>query len=325
MVWPFLPLFFFASNERSSFLSNNGLYCAEGESRAAQAALAMKKAAPTGPLFNLSFAQHGVGCAALDFVVSETDDCTPGVTVGYKSAEDREHFLQAEQLALKSFAQQYSLDEQTVALMVACTCAPSSPKLLAAGKNCSALDQITGCWVHSDPYPFGSHPNSLIKNRQLMCDEGPFVRAVRSLSVIKSSPQLAMHFHDNIATTTSGKIGSCCASLNFTQQYPPPDHCYPAMRIWTRSAIGSDAGVKESVWLEGNLTNHYKGGPDDGFVAFAAQHGIDDVDILNNNLGCNCLSTSTVGHQMASECWSGKPSDLPHSPVRDVWPAKAIS
>ena len=58
---------------------------------------------------------------------------------------------------------------------------------------------------------------------------------------------------------------------------------------------------------------------------FGFMQGIDDVDILNNNLGCNCLSTSTVGHQMASECWSGKPSDLPHSPVRDVWPAKAIS
>ena len=141
--------------------------------------------------------------------------------------------------------------------------------------------------------------------------------------MIKSSPQLAMHFHDHIATTATGKIGSCCASLNFTTRFPPLDHCYPPMHIWTRSAIESDAGVKESVWLEGNLTNNYTGGPDDIFVTFGAKHGIDDVNILNNNLGCNCLPTSTVGHQMASECWSGKRSDLPHSPVRDIWPPKA--
>ena len=312
----------FASSDRSSFLSNDGLYCAEGESRSAQAALAMKKSAPTGSLFNRSFAKHGVGCATLNYLLSDADNCTPGVTVAYKSADDRAQFRLAERAALNSFADQYSLDQQTVSLMVACTCAPSSPKLLAAGKNCSALDEVTGCWVHSDPYPFGSHPTSLIKDRQLMCDEGPFVMAVRSLSVIKSSPQLAMHFHDHIATTASGKIGSCCAARSFTEQYPPPDHCYPPMHIWTRSAIASDAGIKESEWLEGNLTNNYQGGPHDGFVSFAAKHGIDDVDILNNNLGCNCLATSSVGRQMASECWSGKQSDLPHSPVRDLWPPK---
>ena len=129
MVWPFPPFLslyaLFASNGRSSFLSNNGLYCAEDESRAAQAALAMKKAAPTGPLFNLSFAQHGIGCVALDDVVSETDDCTPGVTVAYKSAANREGFLKTEGMTLKSFAQQYSLDEESVTLMLVCTCAPS--------------------------------------------------------------------------------------------------------------------------------------------------------------------------------------------------------
>ena len=114
----------FASNGRSS-LSNNGLYCAAGESRAAQAALAMKKAAPTGPLFNLSFVQHGIGCATLDDVVSETDDCTPGVTVACKSVTNREGVLKTEGMTLKSFAQQYSLDEQTVTLMLVCTCAPS--------------------------------------------------------------------------------------------------------------------------------------------------------------------------------------------------------
>merc|ERR1719174_2486718 len=122
----------FASSDRSSFLSNDGLYCAEGESRSAQAALSMKKSAPTGSLFNRSFAQHGVGCATLNYILSDADNCTPGVTVAYKSAEDRAQFRLAEHAALKSFADQYSLEQQTVSLMVACTCAPSSPKLLAA-------------------------------------------------------------------------------------------------------------------------------------------------------------------------------------------------
>ena len=91
------------------------------------------------------------------------------------------------------------------------------------------------------------------------------------------------------------------------------------MRIWTRTPIGGDAGVQESVWVESNLTDNYKGGADDGFARFARRRGIAHVAMLNNNLGCNCLRNSSVGRQMAASCWTGTATDLPHSPVRDWW------
>ena len=109
------------------------------------------------------------------------------------------------------------------------------------------------------------------------------------------------------------------------------------MHIYTRTDINTDAGIKESEWTESNLT---KGDPS-GFWQFARSHWSlvsrswllvpkrplilrarvqDDFEILNNNLGCNCLGPSTVGRQLASQCWpaSGVPT-LPHSPVRDWW------
>ena len=42
-----------------------------------------------------------------------------------------------------------------------------------------------------------------------MCDQGPFLYATRSLATIKASPQLAMHFGDQIAPVN-------CSTLGFT-------------------------------------------------------------------------------------------------------------
>ena len=90
------------------------------------------------------------------------------------------------------------------------------------------------------------------------------------------------------------------------------------MRVWTRTGpIQDDAGVKESIAIEHNLTSG-------GFEQWATELATPRMDtgslaIVNNSLGCNCLNTSSVGQQMAAQCWSGKPTDTPHSPVRDWW------
>ena len=98
------------------------------------------------------------------------------------------------------------------------------------------------------------------------------------------------------------------------------------MRIRTRTPnISTDPGVQEAIWLERNLTNDYNSTSDDGFVAFARARGLRDATVLNNVLGCNCLPESEVGRQMVAQCWSGASTDLPHSPVRDLWPAAARS
>lgn len=92
--------------------------------------------------------------------------------------------------------------------------------------------------------------------------------------------------------------------------------------IYTRTPIATDEGVRESIAVEDMLTCNYTMTPSTcttGFPKFAASHGFDDVPILNNNLGCNCLSNSTAGQEMQKYCWTGAATDVPHSPVRDWW------
>jgi hypothetical protein len=93
--------------------------------------------------------------------------------------------------------------------------------------------------------------------------------------------------------------------------------------IYTRTApIGNDAGIKESIATEVNLTGNYSCSgscTSNGFYTFAQAHwSLDDFTILNNNLGCNCLGPSPVGKSMAAQCW-GAHANTPHSPVRDWW------
>jgi len=293
----------------TSFTSNDGSYCGDGLPRIAESALAIKKASPIGGIYNTSFGIAGKTCASLGYTfVSGEDRCTPGVTVAFKSSDDAAAFEAIEAKALSMFAETYSIPEATARLMVACTCHTESSKLSAARANCSILNSTIGSWVHRDPY--SSSYNGMI------CDEGPFVLATRSLQVLKGSPQLAMHLTDQIAPIS-------CVDQGFPMLDPPVDHCYPPMHIYTRtSPIQNDAGTQEAVGVEGKLTCNYTTTPAScitGFPAFAQKHHIDDVSILNNNLGCNCLGQSTVGKQMAGVCWSGTAGDVAHSPVRDWW------
>ena len=324
-------------------LSNDALLCATAPTLGAVAAsLALRQAPPLGALFNASVAVPTDDCAALGYAVPSNDDDDPclsaatTVSAYHRTVADRAAYRRTLSSALAAYASTNSLALPTVRLLLACACA--SPSTLAARCAPVVAQNYMGCWIHHDPYPFGSHPNSLVPDRRLMCDEGPFVVAVRSLATLKSSPQLAMHLGDQISVmhlgdqisvaSPSTTPTSCCAALGFPYQYPPIDHCYPPMRIRTRTAdIATDEGVNESVWLERNLTNGYNNTPDDGFVAFALGRlkiAPPTAALLNNYLGCNCLPESAVGKQMALECWSGNASaDLPHSPVRDLWPSSS--
>lgn len=285
----------------TSFASNDELYCAEGAQRVAESALAMKKASPLGGLFNASFGHTGVTCEERGYTVSGgPDSCCLGVTVLFRDEADIAAFALSHNNTLKAYGARYGLDDDTVGLMQTCTCQPSSDDYTAAGDRCGALDDTPGCWVHKDPYT----------GAELICDEGPFVFATRALSVLKGSPQLAMHFRDPVRAVD-------CASLGFPVKLDMDDHCYPALRVWTRNSIvgpqgcDGDWGCHESVAVEANLTT---GG---GFGPWAGKQGLDsgEVATLTNELGCNCLVYSSVAGQMGDYC----DSDAKQSPVRDWW------
>ena len=188
-----------------------------------------------------------------------------------------------------------------------CTCHPDSAANRQAGNDCRHLDAVVGSWVHRDPFN-ESYP-------AITCDQGPFIVVARSLAVLKSSPQLAMHLHDQAAPIS-------CAEQGFPERFPPVAHCYPPMHIYTKAPIENDAGMQECETAERRLTCNYTATPEKcttGFMAFADSHSIRDVSILNNNLGCNCLSWSTAAPDYAAMCWSVASSNAPHSPVRDWW------
>ena len=69
-----------------------------------------------------------------------------------------------------------------------------------------------------------------------------------------------------------------------------------ASSFWLKPVVRCGAVVHQ--WVEANLTS---GG---GFIVWAQKtFGGDDVAILNNSLGCNCLARSTVGqHESVQIC-----------------------
>ena len=294
----------------ASFASDDDLLCAESKSvRIAESSLAIFKSQPTGSLFKTSFTALNTSCSDRGFRVMNpaANSCLPStVNVAFRQIGDTAAWKRMEARTLTEYAARFQLSMHQALLMTNCTCHPESAAFVEAGAACQSLTDVVGSWVHRDPY------NQTYDG--MMCDEGPFVLATRSLSVLKSSPQLAMHLQDQIAPIP-------CRAQGYPTLFPPMDHCYPPMHIWTRSPIATDPGVQESVKVEKRLTCNYSqhGCTSGGFVSFAKHHRILDVAVLNNNLACNCLARSTVGKQVKGACWSGRQSDGPHSPVRDFW------
>jgi len=276
----------------SSFVSNSGFYCAEAPARVAEAALATFKAGPFGTLFNASFAHAGESCASRGFGLAAGEDpCFPGLQVFYLSQHGRIVMAVSIPTAQDNYGRLYGISAETVQLMTQCTCHPQSQVARATGDACSALDSVQGSWVHRDP----------ADDSELMCDQGPYVVAARALATLKSSSQLTMHRFDRVAP-----VG--CSELGFPVEFPPIDHCFPPMRIWTRTAIDTDAGIQRAQTVEEQL---FSGGAE----ALARLYHLDPL--LVNEAGCNCLPQSSVGRSSAARCAELGPAG--RSPVRDFW------
>jgi len=119
--------------------------------------------------------------------------------------------------------------------------------------------------------------------------EGPFSHAVYSLASLKASIQLPMHAFDQVQAFN-------CTAFGFTEMYNQPDHCYPKMRLWTKTApIHLDAGIKESNEVEDHLFRS------NDFVSWA-QKEHRNARVLHTTPGCNCVPDSEVGKRNAPTC-----------------------
>lgn len=278
--------------DESSFVSNDGLVCAQAASRTAEGALAVRKAGPRGLLYNTTQAAN-TSCEALGYrLAAGNDSCYPGVQLFVRAEEDRPEVEAADAAALRGFAARYSLDVEQVALLAACACHPQSSAARAAKSRCPELDAVPGAWVHHDPSD----------GRELMCDEGPLLDATLALATLKSSAQLSMHQHDQVAAAT-------CRSLGFRELFPPDDHCFPRMHLWTRRGLDVDEGVDTAQRIEGELF----GG---GFQRWAEARGL-NTWILTGVPGCHCQPGSSVRAGLGKVC--EYPELRP--PIADWWQA----
>mmetsp|Transcript_10314 Transcript_10314/g.30258 ORF Transcript_10314/g.30258 Transcript_10314/m.30258 type:complete len:325 (+) Transcript_10314:69-1043(+) len=285
--WPADP------SGRSSFVTDDGLRCAEGPHRELQAALATYKAKPIGKLYVKAKGERGVTCQSRGYGVDLKGDlCDPNVWIYVKQESDAQTHQRAEDQALLEWRTRWGVDQTTAILMDACGCHPDSESVEYRGNQCIMLDESMGAWVH----------HSDVDGHELMCDQGPFVYALRALAVMKSTAQLAMHVDDQIAPKT-------CPQLGFPEVFPKLDHCFPKMNIASRTEISHDVGIQESGEVEGRL---FKG----GFLEYAKMHSL-DAEVLNSVAGCHCLPNSEVGMGMR---WNGKCfTEASRSPVRDYW------
>jgi len=297
----------------ASFTDAAGLTCQHGPLRQVEAALALKKAALHGALFNDTYARKETNCKTLGYTFRGGDDsCIPGLMRFFRSKADEEAWEEKEKAAVETYRATNNLDEATVGLLHSCSCTPSSKAGLVHEKECDTLT-FPGSWVHR-------HPTD---SRMLVCDQGPFAYAARALAVLKSSPLLPMHQYDQVAPFP-------CSHFGFGMLYGAVDHCYPDIRMWTRTeqpmhncppgGLGpdnpdcDDLGVAESGKIEEEL---FKKG---GFKEFANRKTLSSV--LQNHPGCNCRASSMVQLMMRKRegaDYCALPEN--RSPVRDYWTA----
>lgn len=285
----------------ASHLSADSLVCYEGTPRNVEGSLALKKASPTGALFD-GVMGESVGCAARGYGVEHFEDpCYSGVTMFTRQQQDLEAFSTAVDHATDTFAAMWGLNQSTARLMSDCTCSLPSATRVNVSATCDRLHHFTGAWVHMDP----------ATNERLLCDEGPFVIATYALAVLKGNPQLPMHEHDQVAAAT-------CSDLGFPYLLNQIDHCFPPLYLWTRTSDPYvDEGCTAAQEVEGPLY-------DGEIVDWATARGMSHVDILASPAGCHCIDTSEIymnihsdprlaGILAACEGPNGRP------PVRDWW------
>mmetsp|Transcript_89676 Transcript_89676/g.254252 ORF Transcript_89676/g.254252 Transcript_89676/m.254252 type:complete len:335 (-) Transcript_89676:112-1116(-) len=281
-----------SNNVPSSFLSNDGLACTQGASRAVESVLALNKAGPYGALYNETFAHPNTNCSDHGFVFPSPDSgCHPGITTYFKDQARRELFIHEGDKALEHFRATYSLQRKRVYLMTMCVCHPESKSYKLVTNDCNDLDLVPGSWVHHAPGD----------DRELMCAQSTYEHAVHTLAALKSSPMLPMHLHDQIMPIPCNRRG-------YEHEFPHEDQCYPPMHMWTKTDIQLDLGLRETERVKKQLLK-------EGMDKFVKEIGLSD-DLMSVST-CNCLTSSKVGKASKASC--DRQGEAARSPVRDWW------
>jgi hypothetical protein len=288
-----------------SFLSNDLRQCVEGAPEMVESSLALRKAGITGALYNNTFAAEG-GCQARGYTPAVgirqfLDDCHPNVTAFFLTEADQTTFKQATEDAINEYAKRWGLDSMQAHKMHGCTCHPESFNHDLVDMECpDVLNGISGSWIHHDPKD----------QSELMCDGGRFLEATLSLAVLKSTGQLMMHEHDQIAPVT-------CEQLGFTREMP--DHCFAGLHVgYKTDPIMEDPGIKQSMAVEQMVFSKNLSETGGSFDRFVLDHHLNNK-VLNGRFGCHCSPDSEVFGQMFSNQKYDEACLHHTSPIRLWW------
>lgn len=270
----------------SSFVSSDKhkLQCIEGVARDVEGSLATLKASPVGALWNGSWAAANTSCRDRGYNGSAGESqCYPHTLMFYHSGEDRIAFNKAVNKALDKYQKRYGLNESTMALLLSCSCHIPSP-----GDQCSTIDVI-GSWLHTNSDT----------GRVYLCLQGPWQHMIRVLSTLKSSPLMQLHLWDQL-------VPQRCSDRGYKVAQGKPDHCFPPAELYY---TGNEQDLMDCSAYEKTIET--------GFKSYCTKHDL-ELDVLDNNPGCNCLPDSEVGHKMPAGTCN---AEATHSPIRDWWPA----
>ena len=157
------------------------LSCFEGAPRAAESALALFKAAPAGALFVGQIGTANASCVSQGFTShAGAATCDAAVERYYKDGTPSTAFAASQSAALETYRVKYNLTSAVASLLQRCTCKPGAAALPSDAQCANGLMNVTGAWVHRNPWMPLDHPG-------MMCDEGPFVFATRTLATLKGA------------------------------------------------------------------------------------------------------------------------------------------
>jgi len=274
-----------------AFTSSNGALCAQSDARTIEGFLALKKAGPHGKAFFRTHA-YKTTCEAMGFTLPGGEDaCYPKIQLFFRQEDHRGAYARFERNLLRSYGGKWSIPEETIVLLAACTCHPHSAAMRAVHGQCERLENMTGSWIHRDPE----------SNEGLICFEGPMQQATYSLATMKSSVQVMMHMADQVSPLP-------CSEHGFKEKHEDPDQCFPRMNLWAKTKpFGSDRGIRQSRRVEYDLFINQN------YTTWAKKMGL-NTEVLQTAPGCNCLPDSELGRQLSYCATAGK-----RPPINDWW------
>jgi len=276
----------------STFFGNDGLACFEGLERDVVGSLALMQAGVMSEMFNASRIRLNTTCASFGYAVGGSElHSYKNMRQFFQNSSDITKQKRQEEVVILKFATRFNITFGQAYQMFSCTSQIGSELHSWVDGNCEWLDNITGSWVNMN----------LANSHQLVCHQGPFIRATYSLATLKATQQLYMHLTDGVAPVA-------CPSQGFQFVLPVEDRCFPLMHMATRTKnLMTDPGAREFMQVESRV---FSGS---FFYLWARQNSL-HAHAFDTAPGCHCLPGGTVFNK--SVCFS-RPWAMPVT--REWW------